>query len=702
MWDTIGAGEPGNPGTWLYLYKFVSHLLPSATGFLRLYPFSDDRMWVRGAAFDKPLAYVADLLDRTLLPAAIAYEDELNTFTLLQRFEGRLELKDLDGTPVADRRLSVVDGLFRALTTANAEGRFFSRLSLEQLTDAEIAVGANIDAAKIGTGIVSNAEFNFLDGVTSAIQTQLDNRLKRDGTNSPSADINWGGFKITNAANPAAAQDYATKSYVDALVNGLDVKASVRLATAAALSANTYDGGTKRLTASANGALSVDSVAVAVDDRILVKNEATGSNNGLYKVIQTGSVGTPYILERTSDADVSAEVTSGMFTFVSEGTVHQKQGWSLTTADPITLDTTALVFTQFSEAGAIVDGAGLQFTGNVLDINAGDGLEIVADFLRVKLDGSTIARAAAGIKVATGGITNNEINAAAAIAYSKLNLASSIVLADLALLTAKGDLLTHDGTDHVALAAGVDRAVPIYKAAATEGIEVRKLQQADMSYIGSRGHSFVDHWIAGSFAGETNWASDNSGAGAVVTANSLALVDGNHPGIAEFDTGTATTGQASIHKGTRTIRLGGGKKVIEMLVRLEDLSSGASEYDVYLGLSNRKDTSNNFVGFVYDRNTSVNWLFRTVDNGTPTTTDTGIAVTADAWIKLRIEINADATSIDYFVDGASGGAAHTTNIPTAAGREVGPRMTIIKSASTNNRFLYVDYYGYEEEFTTDS
>lgn len=269
-------------------------------------------------------------------------------------------------------------------------------------------------------------------------------------------------------------------------------------------------------------------------------------------------------------------------------------------------------------------------------------------------------------------------------------------------LTTKGDVIIHNGTDSVRQAVGADRTLLIALASAATGWENRKLQQADMSYIGSRGHSWVDHFEAGTANGETGWTGANVGAGATETINTLALVDANHPGVVEFTTGTTATGQASLHKGTATIRLGGGPIIIEMLVQVAALSTVAQEYDVYFGLTNAASAPGNGVYFIYDRNTSLNWKFVTVANSTATTTDTGIAVAAGAWVKLRIEINAAATSIGFFVNGTSGGAAHTTNIPTVAGRETGPRLTILKSAGTTPVLMYVDYYGMEHEFTTAS
>ena len=122
-----------------------------------------------------------------------------------------------------------------------------------------------------------------------------------------------------------------------------EYKATVRLATTAALAANTRTGNT--LLADANGALAnIDGVAPVVGNRILVKDEATGANRGIYSVTSLGSAGTKWQFDRVPDMDDSAEVVSGLLVFVAEGTLNGSTTWRLTTADPITLNTTALTF----------------------------------------------------------------------------------------------------------------------------------------------------------------------------------------------------------------------------------------------------------------------------------------------------------------------------------------------------------------------
>src|SRR5215472_16856387 len=136
------------------------------------------------------------------------------------------------------------------------------------------------------------------------------------------------GGTIGGIPDPTAAQSVATKHYVDQQAAGLSPHTAVRLATIAALPANVYNNGAAgvgaTLTASGNGALSVDSVAVATNDRVLIKNEAAQVNNGIYVVTNTGSAGAAYVLTRATDANTigtgAQALSAGTYVFTTAGT----------------------------------------------------------------------------------------------------------------------------------------------------------------------------------------------------------------------------------------------------------------------------------------------------------------------------------------------------------------------------------------------
>jgi hypothetical protein len=179
---------------------------------------------------------------------------------------------------------------------------------------------------------------------------------------------------ITTA--PTSGTDIVNKTYADSIASGINFHQSVRLATVAALPANTYNNGSSgvgaTLTANANGALSVDGVAAVVGNRILVKNEAAAANNGVYTVTQVGDGSTPYILTRATDFDSAGtgvdQIDQGDFFLVTAGSTLANTSWVQQTPLPITVGTTAITFTQFGAPITYSAGTGLTLTGTVFSI----------------------------------------------------------------------------------------------------------------------------------------------------------------------------------------------------------------------------------------------------------------------------------------------------------------------------------------------
>lgn len=209
---------------------------------------------------------------------------------------------------------------------------------------------------------------------TPTHDTAAHSAVSISGLANPTADRAWGGFKITGLADPTAAQDAATKAYVDSVSIGLDVKASVRVATTAA--------GT--LSSSFANGQTVDGVTLATGNRILIKNQAAGAENGIYTVNASGAP------TRATDADTAGEISGGMFTFVEEGTANADTGWVCTNNGVVTIGTTALTFSQFSGAGSWTAGSGLTQSGTTMNVGAGTGITVNAD--DVAINTSVVAR----------------------------------------------------------------------------------------------------------------------------------------------------------------------------------------------------------------------------------------------------------------------------------------------------------------------
>jgi len=186
---------------------------------------------------------------------------------------------------------------------------------------------------------------------------------------TPTADFSIGGFKLTNLGTPASSGDAATKGYVDTAVQGLDPKASVRAATTANITLS--------------GAQTIDGVSVVATDRVLVKNQSSASENGIY-VAASGA------WSRATDMDAWSEVP-GAYVFVEEGTANADKAW-LSTADAGgTLNTTSITWSAFGVGNTGFDtaGTGLTSSGTTVDVAAGTGITTAAD--TVALAGQALA-----------------------------------------------------------------------------------------------------------------------------------------------------------------------------------------------------------------------------------------------------------------------------------------------------------------------
>jgi len=168
-----------------------------------------------------------------------------------------------------------------------------------------------------------------------------------------------GTSKITGLGAPTDSTDAATKSYVDAVTEGLHIHEAVIAATTANVT----------LSSALENGDTLDGITLATGNRILVKNQSTASENGIYVVQASGQP------TRATDFDTATEVDSGDFVFVYSGTVNGSTGW-VQTNKPATIGTDAIAFTQFSGAGTYTAGTGLTLAGSVFSINTATTVDI--------------------------------------------------------------------------------------------------------------------------------------------------------------------------------------------------------------------------------------------------------------------------------------------------------------------------------------
>jgi len=193
-------------------------------------------------------------------------------------------------------------------------------------------------------------------------------------TNTPINAVSLTTGSISTA--PTNGTDIVNKNYADSIAAGINFHQACRLASAAALPTCTYNNGSSgvgaTLTATANAALSVDGTLVATTNRVLVKNQANQAHNGVYVVTQTGSGAAPFILTRATDFDTPgtgvSQIDAGDFFFITAGTVNANTSWVQQTPLPITVGTTAIVFSQFGASTIYTAGTGLTLAGNVFSI----------------------------------------------------------------------------------------------------------------------------------------------------------------------------------------------------------------------------------------------------------------------------------------------------------------------------------------------
>ena len=306
------------------------------------------------------------------------------------------ELNILDGATLAVAELNILDGVTAStaeinkldgVTATTAELNYVDVTAGSATASKAVVLNANshintvktatlhIGASGSETQVTSSAtELNLLDGIT-AIDTDLSSVA---GTHT------------------TLVSALATKTYVDNTRTGLEVKDSVVASTTTNLTV-TYNNGTAGVgatltNAGSQAAFAIDGITLTASQRVLIKDQSTATQNGIYKVTTVGDGSTNWVLTRTTDCDTATEFNSGVFFFVEKGTDNADNGFVMSQDTAITFGSTNITFSQFSGAGQITAGVGLGKTGDTMYVNTGTGITITSD--NVVIDTSWVGQTA--------------------------------------------------------------------------------------------------------------------------------------------------------------------------------------------------------------------------------------------------------------------------------------------------------------------
>jgi hypothetical protein len=251
------------------------------------------------------------------------------------------ELSILGGATLDTAELNKLDGCTSSTAQLNFNDVIAGTLTPSKTLVADSNSTVNIIKTNAlhlsGVQVTSSAtELNLLDGIT-AIDTDL---------------------STTAGTHTTLVSALAAKTYIDNTRSGLEVKDSVVVATTANITLS--------------GTQTIDGIAVTAGQRVLVKDQTTASQNGIYVVSASA-------WSRSTDADTADELNSGCFFFVEKGTVNADNGFVMSQDATITFGSTAITFSQFSGAGQITAGSGLAKSGDTLLVNTGTGITVTSD-----------------------------------------------------------------------------------------------------------------------------------------------------------------------------------------------------------------------------------------------------------------------------------------------------------------------------------
>lgn len=411
------------------------------------------------------------------------------------------------------------------------------------------AIGIGGDVS--GPGSSTSGHIATFSGTTGKVIQDSGVAISTDGTFASNSDSKL-------------ASEKATKTYVDGKVAGLSWKQAVRAATTGALPANTYNNGSSgvgaTLTGNSNGALSAqDGVTLVANDPLLVKDEATGANRGIYTLTQVGDASNPYILTRRTDADAGAELVNASV-YVSEGTTNADTQWTCSTNAPITVGTTSLAFSQ------LTSGSGFSAASTTEVLTGTDTTKgVTPDSLAALWEKGSDIASAGTLSIGEGGkfhVTGTTTITDIDWATAKDGRDAWIIFDGVLTLTHNATTLKLPGGANITTAAG-DRAL-FYQDSGDNVICLAYIR-ADGTAVVSGGGGITKPFIR--FRPNDNEAP---------TSNYATPDTRNSRPVLEFDTSTQ---EAAIFSGVLPVAYAGGGLTVEVYFAADTATTGTIGWD---------------------------------------------------------------------------------------------------------------------------